>query len=174
MGSPESALIVPIPEAEAVVRDVREAYDPAAPAGLPAHITILYPFVAPPAIDPETEDELGAIFAGVESFSFILDSIDQFPDVVYLVPEPTERFVRLTAAIATRWPDSPPYGGAFEDVIPHLTVAHTEDPTEISDIRRRIEPSLPITSRAHEAWLLTSRDGHWSVREIFPFAGEGS
>lgn len=174
MCTQESALIIPVPEAEAVVGDVRDIYDPMAPAGIPTHITILYPFKDPDRIDSETVSELTAIFAGVEPFSFRLASIARFPDVVYLVPEPAEPFVRLTAAIATRWPDSPPYGGAFEQVIPHLTIAHTDDPATIGEIRCRIEPLLPITNRPHEAWLLTGRDGRWSIREVFPFATGGS
>jgi 2'-5' RNA ligase len=174
MRAAESALIVPVSEAEAVVGDVRSAHDPVAPAGIPAHITVLYPFKDPTAIDSEIIDELGAILRGVEPFSFQLVSIARFPEVVYLVPEPGEPFVRLTAAIATRWPDTPPYEGTFDRVIPHLTVAHTDDPATISDIHRRLGPSLPITGRAHEARLLTSRNGRWSVRETFPFSTEGS
>jgi hypothetical protein len=43
----ESALIVAVPEAEWAVAALRAAYDPAASWGMPAHITVLYPFLPP-------------------------------------------------------------------------------------------------------------------------------
>jgi hypothetical protein len=98
-------------------------------------------------------------------------AIAQFPDVVYLAPEPGEPFLRLTAAMATRWPEAPPYGGAYDEVIPHLTVAHTEDPTTIAAVRREIEPALPIVCCAKEAWLLTNQEAQWTVEQRFPFEG---
>ena len=40
----ETALIVAVPEAEALVGTFRERHDPSASAGCPAHITLLHPF----------------------------------------------------------------------------------------------------------------------------------
>lgn len=40
----ESALVVLVPEAEALVKSFRDRHDPSAAAGVPAHITLLYPF----------------------------------------------------------------------------------------------------------------------------------
>jgi hypothetical protein len=40
----ESAIIIPIPEAEPIVGPLRLQYDGAARLGVPAHITVLYPF----------------------------------------------------------------------------------------------------------------------------------
>ena len=48
--APESALVVRVPEAEPVVNRFRAAYDPSAPAGVPAHVTLLYPFKPPDAL----------------------------------------------------------------------------------------------------------------------------
>jgi 2'-5' RNA ligase len=166
----ESALIVPAPAVEPVVGPHRGLYDPAASGGIPAHITVLYPFKPPDTIDRSMLDELREIFAGVVSFSFSLTSVAQFPGVVYLVPKPDEPFVRLTAAIATRWPETPPYEGLYEQIVPHLTVAHTRDVATVGELRNDIEPSLPLECRATEAWLLTSRQHQWQVRERFPFA----
>ena len=46
----ESAVLVPVPEAERAVGGHRDRLDRAAAWGVPAHVTVLYPFVAPPAI----------------------------------------------------------------------------------------------------------------------------
>ena len=51
MSSGESALVVLIPEAEALAGPFRDKYEPSAAAGVPAHITLLYPFKAPDDID---------------------------------------------------------------------------------------------------------------------------
>jgi hypothetical protein len=43
----ESALLIPVPAAEPTVQRWRERLDPACRLGVPAHVTLLYPFVAP-------------------------------------------------------------------------------------------------------------------------------
>ncbi len=48
----ESALVVRVPAAEPCVAALRELHDPVARRGMPAHITLLYPFVAPNEITP--------------------------------------------------------------------------------------------------------------------------
>jgi hypothetical protein len=46
-GLQESTILVPVPEAEPVVGQLRARLDRAASRGIPAHVTILYPFVPP-------------------------------------------------------------------------------------------------------------------------------
>ena len=156
--TPESALIVPVPEAEPVVKNLRARFDPAAPAGVPAHITLLYPFIVPDALDESILAELEAIFSGVVAFPFNLSTTALFPEVFYLVPDPADPFSRLTAAIATRWPETPPYGGIYAETVPHLTVAQTSDDSIVDTIQRKIEPVLPLACRAREAWLMVNRE----------------
>ena len=43
----ESAVIVAVPAAEPAVRAHRQQFDRAAAWGVPAHVTVLYPFVPP-------------------------------------------------------------------------------------------------------------------------------
>jgi hypothetical protein len=50
----QSAVLVPAPEAEPAVSHHRARLDRAAAWGVPAHVTILYPFVAPSAITAAT------------------------------------------------------------------------------------------------------------------------
>ena len=168
----ESALVLPVPEAEPVVGDLRARYDPTAPPGLPAHITVVYPYLHPTALTRSVLNELTAIFAGVTPFQFTLTTFARFPEVVYLVPDPPEPFLRLTGAVATRWPDAPPYRGIYDEVIPHLTVAHTARPGEIEQIRAKIEPVLPMVCLAGRVWLLTNKQDRWSIHHQFEFGAE--
>ena len=93
----------------------------------------------------------------------------RFPGVLYLDPEPASGFQRLTAAIVERWPDAPPYGGAFEEVIPHLTVAHGKSEYELHDIEVKLRKRLPLESRLVEACLFVFDGERWQLQERLPF-----
>ena len=92
----ESALVVLVPEAEARVGSFRERHDPSAAAGVPAHITLLYPFLAPDEIDAAAIESLQQCFASIQPFRFALAGIRRFPGVLYVAPEPSEPFRELT------------------------------------------------------------------------------
>lgn len=49
-GPQESAILVPVPQAEPVVGHLRARLDRAAGRGVPAHVTVLYPFLPPAQI----------------------------------------------------------------------------------------------------------------------------
>ena len=53
-----------------------------------------------------------------------LSKLIDFPESLYLVPEPDEPFILLTEAIVREFPEYPPYGGKFTEIVPHLTVAN--------------------------------------------------
>lgn len=153
-----TALIVAVPEAEFHVAELRLAHDSSAPLGVPAHITILFPFLHGSDVDEDTLAELFSRFAG---FDFALDRIERFPDgVVWLRPRPSQPFSALTRAVWDRWPDHPPYEGLHGQTIPHLTVSET--PIEV-------QVALPIGSRAHEVTLIEADDatGRWFERRRF-------
>jgi 2'-5' RNA ligase len=147
-------LIIAVPESEASVAELRLAHDSSAALGVPAHITILFPFAAPADVD---EDALAELVAAHPAFDFQLASVEHFDDgLTYLAPVPSEPF---TALIAERWPEYPPYEGilAIDAVVPHLTVGET--PLEL-------DPPLPIACRACEVTLIEQDepDGHYRVR----------
>ncbi len=62
MSAIESALMVLVPEAETLVKPFRDRYDPSAAAGVPAHITLLYPFKHPNEVDQTVLDDLDQCF----------------------------------------------------------------------------------------------------------------
>jgi len=161
----QSALLVPVPEAEPVVGRWRAARDPSARAGLPAHITVLYPFVPPPLLDAGVEGALAGVLAAFHTFPFRLTRTATFPGVLYVAAEPPQPFVDLTNAMSHRWPEHPPYEGRYVDVVPHLTVAMGR---RVRSVARRVEHGLPIDATARELWLMTSgTTGRWSARRRF-------
>lgn len=168
----ESALVMLVPEAEPLVKPFRDRYDPSAAAGVPAHITLLYPFRPPGEIDQAMLDGLRGCFQGFASFRFSLAPIRRFPDgVLYLAPDPDEPFRRLVLAIWDRYPETPPYGGKWPDIVPHLSVAWVEDAQRCDriadDFTRAAREKLPIAATAAGVTLMRKRSGRWHVHATF-------
>lgn len=171
----ESALLVPVPAAGRVVERLRKELDPASVLGVPAHVTVLYPFIAPGTVDDRLVSTLAELFASVPSFRFSLASVGWFGrDVVWLRPEPAEPFCRLTKLVTGRWPELQPYGGAYAEVVPHLTVGDLSSDPRLDDAARQVGAALPITCVAEEVWLMagSTSPGSWTTRSRFPLADE--
>jgi 2'-5' RNA ligase len=165
----ETALLVPVPAAEPLVRDHRLAHDPVAPLGVPAHITVLYPFVPPDTLDDALEAAVAEVLRDFAAFDYELRDVRSFDDgVLYLAPVPDEPFAALTNAVAARWPEHPPYGGGFDTVIPHLTVAMA-DGAPVAAMADDLRTGLPVRTRAEVVWLMEGRPGGgWVRRAEFP------
>jgi len=166
-------VLVRVPEAEPVVGEWRQRYTLDAPAGIPAHVTVLFPFVEPERLG-EVEGRLAELVAGTAAFDLAFARTARWPEILYLEPEPAEPFVALTHAIEREWPDQPPYGGAHETIVPHLTVAESADAAVLDRIAADVEPKLPIAMRVHEASLFVEdHAGHWSEHSRLPLDQSG-
>jgi len=166
---PRTALIVAVPEAEPLVGEWRAQHDWSAQHGVPAHITLLFPFVPTEEVDEQLIGDLRDLFGSQPPFAFRFPRVARFPEVAWLAPEPDEPFRRLTELIVSRYPDYPPYEGIHDDVIPHLTVGEG-DTTLQDEIDAALTPHLPIYAEARGVTLLLEDDmGHWRVSDEFPF-----
>ncbi len=167
----ESALVVLIPEAEDLVRGFRNQFDPSAAAGVPAHVTIVYPFKPPLELTAEMIAAIHESFSNTSSFEVAFTRLERFPGVLYLSPEPDEFFRRLTERIIEQFPEVPPYAGKFADVVPHLTIAHGADSEQLdsiaADFERQADGRLPIRSTVKEVTLLDNQSGRWQARHRF-------
>jgi hypothetical protein len=170
----ETALAVPVPEAEPLVAPFRVRYDPGAGRGMPAHITVLYPFKSPDTIDAATLAELHDLFGAFRPFDFRLEAIRQFlGEALYLSAQPEEHFRHLTLAAWHRFPETPPYGGRYTGIVPHLTVALVPDTTRLAAITREFtaatQNKLPVPGRAAGVALFDTTGGRWHLQTVFPF-----
>ncbi len=166
----ESALIVTVPEAEAAVGPHRARLDSGAIVGVPAHVTVLYPFMPPGLIDHDTLADLERLFAAAPPFDVTFASVAWFGTAVaYLSPTPDRPLRHLTAAVLARWPGYPPYGGAFPDPVPHLTIGDNGDVAALTDASDAIEPSLPITTRVDTVHLFVGSSEPSSYRQRAAF-----
>ncbi|MEO6998707.1 MAG: 2'-5' RNA ligase family protein [Terracoccus sp.] len=144
---------MPVPPLEAFVRARTVHYDPRwlspdAAFGH-AHVTALGPFLRPEATDADALRAIAEIARSTEPFTFALTRIDTFPNgIIHLVPEPDEPFQALTRALFEAFPSCPPYGGAFPQVRPHLTVDAVSATVSESSTAALLAGALPAVSRA--------------------------
>lgn len=164
-----SAVIVPVPAVEPVVSRWRRRFDVSARYGVPAHVTVLYPFLHQSRLDDGVLARLGTVCATTSALEVAFPRLAHFPNVLYLQPEPSEPFRRLTAAVAEQWPETPPYGGVYAEVIPHLTVAHDVDEAAFFAVEREVTPHLPVRAWLEEAWLYSYDGERWRPRTRLPF-----
>ena len=89
-----------------------------------------------------------------------------------IAAEPATPFVRLTEAVVARWPEWPPYGGLFDEVIPHLTVVES-DTAPLGEVETAVRLSLPFKARATrlELWRQDAA-GRWHPHWLFPLGGD--
>jgi 2'-5' RNA ligase len=170
---PHSGLIVEVPEAEPAVARLRKRLDASAPLGIPAHITVLSPFMPPGMIDPPALAELVHLFAAVSRFRFRLDHADWFGDeVLWLAPRDPGPFRALTEAVHQAFPAFPPFEGQFSDVVPHLTVGKGHPVTDLRAAEESVRAHLPIDGHATAVTLVTqqSAGGRWTEAAAFALA----
>jgi 2'-5' RNA ligase superfamily len=161
---PGTCLIVPVLDAEPAVA-AWLGRGSVASDGAPLHVTVMWPFLPAHAVDQAAETAIAALAGEIEPFDFELPRLGRFPGVLYLAPEPAPRFVAITDAIQRRWPSCQPYGGKYDAVRPHVTVALGDQPPADPAALERV---LPVASRAEEIWLLEQTPRGWRTRRRFP------
>jgi 2'-5' RNA ligase superfamily len=166
----QTALIVRIEAAEPLVASWRARLDPSAAAGVPAHVTVLYPFLDISRIDPALLAQLRGLVGRHAAFTCHFRQCRRFSEVLYLAPEPGQPFRALTGDVAARWPEAPPYGGQFDDVIPHLTVVDRRPTAVLDEVEAALAPGLPIAVEVEAVTLLVCDGQRWHSRAEFPLA----
>jgi hypothetical protein len=171
--SDRTALLVEIGAADDVVAPWRYRFDRMARAGVPAHVTVLYPFRT--VVDEAARDRVSRIASSIGPTFVEFREPATFPGVVWLRPEPDAVFRALTQAVTVEFPDTPPYGGAHPDPTPHLSVAKGLDPAA----ERRLLEALRVALRrepiaaAVDALALYASDQHgrWTRQARWPLTG---
>ena len=170
--APETGLIVPVPEMEDFIQTWRDKVDAVPPVGVPAHVTLLYPFLSPDKC-LRNSPKVTSFFSEVEPFEFELTSVGWFDRrVVFLSPEPVGPFNALTEQLLGRWTECLPYGGKHGKNVPHLTIGIDGEEHEMEQLEAAAAELLPLRCRATEAWLMigTKNPPVWEIAEQFPFA----
>jgi 2'-5' RNA ligase len=162
-----TALVLVLDDARPALEPVRAEFHAESVArGIPFHITVLFPFVAPDAVPARP---LEALFASFPPLDLSLTRLAEFPGVVYAVPEPDTELLRLMRAVHARFPETPPYEGEFEEVIPHATLS---EGLPLDTVAARCESLLPIACHVDEVTLLAERaPDRWAEGRRFALRG---
>lgn len=171
----ETFLVTPVPEADPLVRDVCARQNPELVLGADevlAHITALGPFLPLGEITSDVVDALRVLFTPIPAFDFALIEVRAFKGgIVYLAPEPPEPFSAMTSRLAAEYPRTPPYGGRFKRVVPHLTVGFADGNTGESWLREQARAQVPLSCHAGEVRLIEADERMFVTRYRFPLAG---
>jgi 2'-5' RNA ligase superfamily len=86
----ETAVVVPVPDAEPVVSAWRDQFDSSAAQGMPAHVTALYPFLPAERLETQALTRLRRLCAERPVLKVEFRRTARFPGVLYLEPEPSD------------------------------------------------------------------------------------
>lgn len=170
-GRPQSALLVPVPAAEPLVGVYRLRHDPVAGAGVPAHVTLVVPWIPPDRLTPDHLRQLRHIAATTQPFDFELTRPCWFGErVLWLAPEPPAPFLELTHRLVGQF-GTTPWEGEFDEVIPHLTVGHVGDRQALDEAADAIKAHLPLWCHASEVWVMAGDGLGWRTLAKVPLGG---
>jgi 2'-5' RNA ligase len=143
---------------------------------MPAHVTVMFPFLKLADLTREAREHLEDRLARVEPFHYEFKSTAAFPDVLYLKPEDEVPFLELTALVRSLFPELAPYGDPRLKQMPHLTVAHAAGDEQLRRIRADFEDRLrdhgPVTGVATAVSVLEHSGSAWTLDESLKL-GEG-
>lgn len=135
--------------------------------GLPPHLTVLYPWHPAPLGADSIARAVDSV-RGTGPVRLVFDHVDTFASgVVYAALADPTPVVALTQRVATAFPETPPYGGAHEEPVPHLTLGRCrpDDMRRLADeVRLHAGALLPLEVHLEHLDVLEQDDaGRWSV-----------
>ena len=103
-----TVIVVPVPEAEALVGRYRLRHTTSGGKGMPAHITVVAPFVDSDLLAAGAIQEVRDLLSEFGAFGFSLARAAYFAlderRALYLAPTPSEPFVRMAETILGQFP----------------------------------------------------------------------
>ncbi|MEV6683171.1 2'-5' RNA ligase family protein [Streptomyces erythrochromogenes] len=167
-----TAAVIALPEA-APLLDAARRVDPAlVRPGVPAHVSLLYPFVPQAALTGQDEKNVRRLAASFPAAALLLEEVVTAPGFVAVsVPE----LQPIVDAFHAQWSGLRPYGGRF-GVRPaaHVTVAMgARDPAAAAHVRAAVGNLLPLRTRAAAVQLVVLTEEGWRPRLTAPLGDPG-
>ena len=155
----ESALIIVPPRpVQSFAYPIREIHDAESFNRVPAHITLIYPFVPPDEVE-DAEKVLTRICKKYPAFQLTLDRYGQFETALFLESSQPEKIIDLFAQISKAFPEYPPYEGKLgEGFHPHLTLAQFDKPAQAKKIKLPPEPKFNFEIKQIHIYLGATDD----------------
>jgi lincosamide nucleotidyltransferase A/C/D/E len=137
---------------------------------VPPHVTLAIPFRPLESVTAEVVQQLTRFFEETLAFDFELNHVRWFgTNVVYLEPSNAESFRSITERLQRMFPDFHPYDGAFDSVIPHVTLSEHGTLADRRIMGQQAPKYTPITARASHVWLMSNErePDEWSIVKVF-------
>ncbi|MEU7728002.1 2'-5' RNA ligase family protein [Streptomyces sp. NPDC040724] len=138
--------------------------------GVPAHVSLLYPFVPESALTGHDEKGVRSLAASFPAADLVLEELvtaSGFVGVTVAELQP------MVDAFRARWPGLRPYGGRFgARPTAHVTVAMgADDPATAAQVRSAVGSLLPLRTRAAAVQLVVLTEEGWRPRFTAPLGG---
>jgi len=118
---------------------------------VPAHITLMFPFVPYEQLDTAAQT-VQSICSAIAPFAITIAGYDQIPGVIIMQPANPEPIKTVFRQIYYAFPLYSPYGGAFgNDIHPHMTVGEFKNEDEQRAVW--LPDYAPITFRAERIYI---------------------
>jgi 2'-5' RNA ligase len=131
---------------------------------VPAHVTLLYPFVGWQELDPSIGRKIASVAARHAAFDYTMTGPERWPDTVYVAVEPVEPFIRLQADLAASFPEYPIYGeGSAFEFSPHITVAEGRSVDDAMTMHEAAWAALPLSARAEWLEVIATNGAKWDL-----------
>ena len=134
---------------------------------MPSHVTVLFPFRNP--VDAGAVAEIERICAATAPFDATFGDVRRFgTSVVWLKPEPVQRFNELTSLVTTAFPDCSPYAGKHRANTPHLSVGSRLTRDIANALAAEVVPLLPLRDRIDALSLMFETGDGWRHDHSWP------
>ncbi|WP_030303168.1 2'-5' RNA ligase family protein [Streptomyces katrae] len=165
-----TAVVIVLPDA-APLLDAAWRIDPAlVRRGVPAHVSLLYPFVPASALTDQDEKGVRSLAASLPAADLLLEEVVTASGFVAVAVPGLQPIVD---AFRARWPGLRPYGGRFgARPAAHVTVAlGADDPTAAAHVRAAVGGLLPLRTHAAAVQLVVRTEEGWRPRFTAPLGG---
>lgn len=167
-----TAVVTVLPDA-APLLDAASGIDPAlVRRGVPAHVSLLYPFVPASALTGQDEKDVRSLAASFPAADLLLEEVVTAAGFVAVTVPGLQATVD---AFRAQWPGTRPYGGRFgARPAAHVTIAMgADDPTTAARVRAAIDNLLPLRARAAAVQLVVLTEEGWQSRFTVPLGPDG-
>ncbi|MEV7525876.1 2'-5' RNA ligase family protein [Streptomyces sp. NPDC091371] len=165
-----TAVVIVLPDAAPLLEAAWRIDPVLVRRGVPAHVSLLYPFVPVSALTGQDEKVIRSLAASFPAADVLLEELVTASGFVGVtVPE----LQPMVDAFRARWPAVRPYKGRFgERPAAHVTVAMgADDPAVASHVRAAMDSLLPLRTRATTVQLVVLTEEGWRPRFTAPLGG---
>ncbi|MEU5959388.1 2'-5' RNA ligase family protein [Streptomyces sp. NPDC047525] len=165
-----TAVLVLLPDADPLLELTAQVDAQVVRPGVPAHATLLYPWLPAEQIDAKELERLRAVLVrSAPEGGRIPLRLAEVEQAGAFIGIPVPELRALATAVRTAFPEQVPYAGRFgQDPPVHVTVSLDATSDTAADIARRVTGRLPIRTAVSAVHVVALTPDGWQVLAQFP------